>query len=96
MPLKDGLDLHSRCSRLVEQANLLAASGNSIWDELPRSVTVELAVELGRVHRNVLGILAWFSNDQSHLTNAVAFSDQLKTYLSEAERFLETLEKAND
>lgn len=95
VPVRSSASVKARCAYLVEQANLLSASGNSIWEELPCFLALELAVELAKIHRTALSVLAWFSDDQAHRPNFYAFYDQLETYLYEAERFIETLEKTS-
>ncbi len=91
--MKDAPDLHTRCSRLVEQANLLSAPTHDIWQGLPTDLALQLAVQLSEIHTNALSVQAWFDKDEASQIDSSSSWSQLKNYLAEAERFIETLTK---
>lgn len=94
MPMKDAPDLHARCSRLVERANLLSAPSHGIWRGLPNDLALDLAVQLSEIHTNALSVIAWFDDDEAKQGEGSSSLHQLKIYLAEAERFIETIAKA--
>lgn len=94
-PMKDVPDLHTRCSRLVEQANLLSAPTHDIWQGLTNDLALQLAVQLSEIHTNALSFLAWFVNELEACPEGRSPLFEVGTYVSEAERFIETLVKTS-
>lgn len=94
-PMRDAPDLHTRCSRLVAQANLLSAPTHDIWQGLPADLAMQLAIQLSEIHTNALSVIAWFENHQRVRSDETSPLLQIGTYVDEAERFIETLIKSS-
>ncbi len=93
--MTDDPDLHTRCSRLVEQANLFSAPSHDIWSGLPNDLALELAVQLSEIHVNGLSVIAWFETAQRERRGDSYCMSRIDSYLDEADRFFATLIKAS-